>query len=205
MIDQLIFSGVQFIRTVVGMVTRPYETYRRIAYQGSLLESVYIAVLLAFYFAVASLVKTAAFRPFLLTKQFFVLTSATAATYLAVVGLLWFVGNFVGGKGQPSRLALAWAYTLIPTVLWFLVTSLLYVVLPPPRTTSPQGVAFSLLFLVFSATLFFWKGMLAYLTMRFGLKLDLAKILVVAAIATPPLGIYSFVMYRLGIFKVPFI
>ncbi|MBI3576524.1 hypothetical protein HY086_00605 [Candidatus Gottesmanbacteria bacterium] len=205
MADSLLVGALTFGRTFVGIIFRPYETYRRIIYAGTLWELPYIAVLLAFYFALASLVKTAAFRPFLLTRQFIVLTSATGATFFLVVGLLWFVGIFVGGKGQLYKLGLAWAYTLIPTVLWFLVTSLLYVVLPPPRTDRLQGILFSLLYLVFSVTLFFWKGILAYLTMRFGLKLDLKQVLIVSAISVPILGLYSVLMYRLGIFKVPFL
>lgn len=205
MVDSLLVGALTFGRTIVGIIFRPYETYRRITHKGTLWELPHIAAVLAAYFVIASLVKTSAFRPFLLTKQFIVLAGATAATFLLAVGLLWVVGKLVGGKGELGKLSLAWAYTLIPTMVWFLATSLLYVILPPPRTERWQGVAFSLLYLIFSATLFFWKGMLAYLTMRFGLKLDLPKILVVVAVSAPVFGIYSFIMYRLGIFKVPFL
>ncbi len=191
MVDHLLLAGVQFSRNLVGMVVRPYETYRRIIHEGTLWELPYIASLLAIYFAS--------------TKHFVVLASATGATFFLAVGLLWSVGRFVGGKGNMGKLGLAWAYTLIPTVSWFLVTSLLYVLLPPPRTERWQGILFSLLYLVFSATLFFWKGMLAYLTMRFGLKLDLQKAIIVSTISLPILGVYSILMYRLGIFKVPFL
>ncbi len=191
MVDYLLLAGVQFSRNLVGMVTRPYETYRRIVDKGTLWELPYIASLLAIYFAS--------------TKRFVVLASATGATFFLVVGLLWFIGKFVGGKGELGKLGLAWGYTLIPTVSWFLVTSLLYVLLPPPRTERWQGIVFSIFYLVFSATLFFWKGMLAYLTLRFGLKLDLKKIVLVCAIGVPILGAYSVFMYRLGIFRVPFL
>lgn len=203
--DTLLVAAVVFGRTVVGILLRPYETYRRIIREGSLWELPYIAFLLGMYFALASLVKTASFRPFLLTKQFVLLAGAAGALFVLVVGLLWIVGRIVGGKGQLGKLAIAWAYTLVPTVTWFLATSLLYVALPPPRTESVAGVAFSLLFLVFSATLFFWKGMLAYLTMRFGLRLDLPKIAVMTVICLPIIGAYSLLMYRFGIFKIPFL
>ncbi len=140
-----------------------------------------------------------------MTKQFILLAGASAVTYLVVVVTLWSASSFVRKNGQLPRFALAWAYTLIPTLLWFLATSLLFVILPPPRTTSPQGIAFSIMFLVFSATLFFWKIMLAYLALRFAMKLDLIKILIVVGISFPIVGFYSFGMYRLGIFKVPFL
>lgn len=203
--DALLVAAAVFVRTIVGILLRPYETYRRIIRDASLWELPFIAVLLGMYFALASIVKTASFRPFLLTKQFLLLAGAAGATFLFVVGLMWVVGRIVGGKGQLGKLTIAWGYTLVPTVIWFLATSLLYVALPPPRTTSIAGVAFSLLFLVFSATLFFWKGMLTYLTMRFGLKLDLPRIAVMTAICLPIIGIYSLVMYRMGIFRVPFL
>jgi len=204
-VDQLLIAGVSFGRNCIGIVLHPYEAYRRIVREGSLYELIYITSLLIFYFALASVVKVAAFRPFLLTRQFIVLVSAVVATYCVVICLLWLVGQKMGGKGTLRGVAIAWGYTLVPTVLWFFVTSLLYVVLPPPRTTSLAGIALSALFLAFSATLFLWKLMLGYLALRFGLKLDLARILVVVAVVGPVVGIYSYGMYQLGIFKVPFV
>lgn len=198
-------SGIEFGRHSIGIVTRPYETYRRIVERGKLGELGYLGALLCSYFALASVVKTAAFRPFLLTREFAVLVCASVATYLFMAGLLWAIGQRLGGKGTLRGFLLGWAYTLYPTLLWFLATSLLYVFLPPPRTTQPMGVAFSLVYLVFSATLFFWKITLAYLALRFGMKLTLFKILIVSVIAAPCIGAYSIGMYKLGIFRIPFI
>lgn len=204
-IDQLFVSGIAFGRTILGIIIRPYETYRRIIDRGRLLELFYIGFLLAAYFAVAGLVKEASFRPFLLTKQFLVLGTAAGASFFLVSGTLFFVGTLVGGKGAFRKFLLAWGYTMIPTVFWFLATSILYVLIPPPRTTGALGITFSIVYLVFSATLFFWKIVLGYLSLRFGLRLDLGKIAVVAAVSVPIFTVYSVAMYRLGIFKVPFL
>ena len=189
MIDQLIISGIAFGRNTIGLVVRPYETYRRIVDRGSVWELVYIAILAMAYFSLASLVKVA----------------AAMATYALVVAAVWVVGQRIGGRGRLGGIALGWGYTILPTILWFLTSSLFYVVLPPPRTTSVAGIAFSALFLIFSATLFFWKLTLGYLTLRFGLKLDLARIVVVVAIVGPIVTVWSYGMYRLGIFRVPFL
>lgn len=189
MIDQLIIAGVSFGRNIIGLVTRPYETYRRIVDRASAWELVYIAVLAMAYLALASPVKVV----------------AAAATYTLVVYAVWLVGRRIGGRGTLAGIARGWGYTLLPTIVWFFMTSLFYVLLPPPRTTSLAGIAFSVLFLIFSATLFFWKLTLGYLTLRFGLKLDLARIMVVVAIVGPIMGAWSWGMYRLGIFKVPFL
>lgn len=205
MVDELIVAALSFGRNCIGIITRPYETYRRIVAKGSLWELPYIVLLLCFYFAIASIVKTAAFRPFLLTKHFVALALAVTSTTVLTTGLLWQIGRVVGGSGKASGFVLGWAYTLVPTVCWFLATSLLYVVLPPPRTSSIAGVAFSVLFLVFSITLLFWKITLSYLALRFGMRLGLFKIFLVTAITGPILGLYSIWMYRIGIFKVPFL
>lgn len=201
----LIVALVDFGRNIIGLVTRPYETCRRIVEKANLLELVYVGAVLALYFVLASLVKVASFRPFLLTRQFFVLAGAAGVTYCLVVAIFWGIGRLVGASGKLRGLAVLWGYSLIPTVIWFFVTSVLYVLLPPPRTTSIRGVIFSVLFLVFSITLFLWKTTIAYLSLRFGLRLGLGKILVVLAGALPILGLYSYSMYRVGIFKIPFL
>ncbi|MCX6793849.1 MAG: YIP1 family protein [Candidatus Gottesmanbacteria bacterium] len=180
----LIVALVDFGRNVIGLVTRPYETCRRIVDRGGFGELLYVAILLAMYFAFASLVKVAAFRPFLLSRQFIVLSAATGTTYIFVVCLFWTAGKLVGAQGKFKGLAVLWGYSLLETLMWFLATSILYVLLPPPRTTSTAGVAFSILFLIFSATLFFWKATIAYLTLRFGLRLNLGKILIVLALTS---------------------
>jgi hypothetical protein len=203
--DSWLASCIRFGRTVVGITTRPYETYRRVVDRGSLWELIYVAALLGLYFGNAALVKTASFHPFLLTRQFLVLSSAAGLTYLISVGLFWTVGKYWGARGDFRGFLLAWGYTLIPTVVWFWSTSLLYVLIPPPRTTSPEGQVFSVLYLLFSATMLFWKVILSYLALRFGLKLDLAKISIVSVIVLPMLFVYSLGMYWMGIFRIPFL
>lgn len=205
MVDNLLVSGVSFGRNAIGLVLRPYETYRRIVDRGSPWELVYVGVLAMLYFSLASVVKVAAFRPFLLTKQAVALVAAASLTYVLVVWLTWIVGQRFGSKAHIKSIAVGWGYTMIPTICWFFMTSFLYVLLPPPRTTSVAGIAFSVLFLVVSATLFFWKVTLGYLALRFGLKFDLGKILSVVGIVGPIVGIWSWGLYRLGIFKVPFL
>jgi len=201
----ILVGWISFGRNFLGTITRPYEAYRRIVERGTLWELVPIGVFLAAYFALASIVKTAAFRPFLLTKQFVALGVGASSGFLLAVSVLWIVGRLVGGEGKLGKLGVAWAYTLLPTTVWFLVTSILYVLVPPPRTTSALGVTFSIVFLVFSATIFWWKATLAYLALRFSLKLDLARILVVVFMSAPVLAFWSWLMYRWNIFTVPFL
>jgi hypothetical protein len=205
MSDQVVIAVYSFARNMVGLVTKPYETYRKIVNHGSRWELIPLAILIGSYLGIASVVKIAAFRPYILTKQFVVLGTAVMITYGLVIGLLWIFGKIVGGKGELKTIALGWAYTLVPTTIWFLATSLLYVLIPPPRTGRPLGILFSVLFLLFSSVLFFWKIILSYLTLRFGMKLDLLRIGIVFCIVIPIVAMYSIAMYQLGIFKIPFV
>lgn len=204
-LGSVVVNGVSFGRTCIGLVTKPYETYRRIVHHGKSGELGFIALLLGLYFAIASMVKVAAFRPFLLTQQFVVLVCGALSGALVATLSLAVAGRVFGARANLTALLLSWAYTLIPTVCWFFVTSFLYLLLPPPRTTSVLGVTFSLLFLVFSATLLWWKVTVSYLTIRFGLKLDLGKSIVVAALCAPGVALWAWTMYSIGVFKVPFL
>lgn len=201
----LLVGFFSFIHSAWGLVSRPYATYRAIVKRSDSTEGIFIGLFLMMYFALASLVKTAAFRPFLLTKHFVVLTGATLGTYIFMVAILYSLSRLLRGEGRLKSIAIAWGYTLLPTLIWFLITSVMYLVLPPPRTLRLQGVLYSLLYLVFSCALFFWKVTLGYLTLRFSMRLDLWRIVVVAFVVIPLVGLYSVLMYKLGIFRIPFI
>lgn len=204
-VESVLREAFSFSQTVVGIVVRPYATYRRLVERAPVGEMGVIGGLIGCYFALVSVMKLALFHPLLLTRQFLLLSVATALGCFLVIEVVWIAGRWLGGKGTLGGIAIAWAYTLIPTFLWFVMTSLLSLLLPPPRTTSFGGILFSLLYLVCSGVLFLWKGTLLFLTVRFGMRLDLVRIAVVIAVLVPFVGVYSVVMYRLGIFKVPFL
>lgn len=202
---KLVVGGFWFGRTVIGLATKPYETYRRIEQHGRLMELVPLASLVALYFSLVSVVRIALFRPFLLTREFLLLFGFALLGYGVSVGVLWIISVVLRRVVRLSTLAISWGYTLVPTLAWFFGTSLLYLILPPPRTTSALGITFSVVFLAGSAALLWWKVTLTYLTIRFAMKLDFARICLVYAVLLPILGLYSVSMYRLGIFKVPFL
>lgn len=205
MIGALLIGALGFVRNALGVAVKPYETYRRMTAKASLVELLFLAVVVALYFAASAIVKTVSFRPFLLTREFLALSFGAGAGFALTLGVFFFVGRLLGGVGRFATLALLWGYTLLPTVFWFLATSVLYLILPPPRTQSVAGVAFSVVYLVFSSMLLAWKITLGYLTLRFGMKLDLVRIVGVVLVAAAAWGLYSLLMYRLGIFRIPFL
>lgn len=205
MFVELVQSGLAFFRHAVGIIFSPYETYRDIEKRGRVGEIIYIGLLVGLYFFLSSIVKIASFHPLLLSRFALVLFVAALTGYFLIVGLLMVVGRSLGQKVKMERISILWAYTLVPTVVWFLCTSLLYIFIPPPRTTNISGVALSIVYLVVSAMIFWWKLTLSYLALRFGLKLDFSKILIVVLVSVPILILWSYIMYILGIYKVPFL
>jgi hypothetical protein len=78
---------VAFGLRVIGLVTKPYETYREIVDHSRYGELGCIVLIAALYFSVASLVKTALFRPFLLTKTWIILFCSFLLTFVLAVSL----------------------------------------------------------------------------------------------------------------------
>lgn len=196
---------ILFTRRIGGLIIKPYETYRSLVERQNFWELIFIWTIIAGYFAFATLLKAPVFRVFLLTRQFMVLLTGALAGYILSVGVLWKAGNYFNGNGTFRGISIAWGYTLIPTVFWFLFTSFLYLLLPPPRTTSPAGITFSVVYLVVSTTIFFWKFISVYLTLRFGFQMQLKQIMSVLVIMIPVWALYAMSMYYFGIFKIPFI
>ncbi len=194
-----------FLQTCWGVLNQPYVTMRRLAQEGKIHEVIGIFAGSIIFFLFVTPLRADSFHPLLLTYNFGLLTSGFLFTFFLVVASFYLVGRLLGGAVALRSIVILWAYSLLPTLMWFAVTSALFVMLPPPRTVSVMGRLFSIVFTAFCLGLFFWKGILYYLTLRFGLRFDLGRIFL-ASIILFPLGIvYAVVMYRLGIFRVPFI
>lgn len=197
---------ILFAQNAWGSLQHPYTTYRNLTEGKNWLQVTPIVLLCVAYFSWTTLVHVGIrSHPLILSFNLAKLTIASIITFFLVVSVLVWVSRLFGGKGSFQSVVLPWTYSLLPTLLWFFTTSLLWFLFPPPRTVSWGGQALSVVFLVFSWFLFFWKGVLYYLTLRFGMRLDLLKILGVSAVVFPLGFLYSIVMYRLGIFRVPFL
>lgn len=190
--------------TVWGSFQHPYVTYRSLAQTDPRPLFVQFSITLGFFFA-GTLIRLKTIHPIILTLNSGRLFSAAALLYLGSC-LLFYMGSRVVGRQPDFKvIALGWGYSLTPTWLWFLATAAFYVFLPPPRHPTVAGWLFSIIYLSFSASLLFWKGMLYYLTLRFGGKLDLLRIAIISAVYLPLLLGASTLLVFLGIFRVPFV
>lgn len=202
----ILLSLLSFIRHFWGTIFHPYQTYRELIKCRYPLESLFIGLLVLGYIGLSSLLRKGLDSgPLLLTLHSGKIFWGIFFTFVIYWGLLYFIGRFFKGSGSPQSLFLPWAYSLLPTIFWFLITSFFYFLLPPPRTTALKGQLFSIFFITISLAFFYWKGVLYYLTLRFGHKIDLIKILLVSLILFPLGIVYSLFTYQLGLFRVPFI
>lgn len=202
----LLKLSIFFGRNTIGCLNRPYITYRKLSEEKTEAgQTIYIFILTVVYFAFVSLLRTGIRNPYLLTIKFNSLFWGGCFGFLASIFLLFVLGRLLGSKGSFKTLFILWAYSLLPTLVWFFLTSFAYLILPPPRTLSIWGKMYSVLFIAFSIALLSWKIILYFLTLRFGLRFDLGKIMVISTMLAPFFIAYSVLMYRLGIFRIPFI
>lgn len=199
-------SFILFGRNFIGCVNSPYVTYRKLSGEKTDLgQTIFIPIFIILYFAFVSAIRGSLRNPYLLTMKFNLLIFASLSGFLIMLGLFYIVGKLVGGKGSLQQIYLLWIFSLIPTLVWFFVTSVLYLLFPPPRTLSFPGKLYSVVFIAFSIAVFLWKAILYYLTLRFSLKLDLWRIIQVSSVAIPAVLVYSLLMYRWGVFRIPFL
>lgn len=104
-----------------------------------------------------------------------------------------------------TSLVFTFTYSLFPTLIWFIFNFVLYLILPPPRTTSLMGKSFSIFFISISIALFLWKIILTYLALRFSTKLHFYRIIYMIIFYGLYFIPYTFLMYHLGISRIPFI
>ncbi len=206
MILPILHSFLLFLKNVVGCINNPYSTFRRLATETKDHGHVIcIFLLVVGYFAFASAVRSGIRNPYLLTIQFNVLLLAASVGFIGMILLMYSIGRIFGAQPRIQTLIVLWAYSLLPTILWFFATSALYVPLPPPRSVSVLGKVYSVAFVTFSMGMLGWKVILYYLTMRFSLRFDLLRIALVSAIIVPMIVGYSILMYRLGVTRIPFL
>lgn len=195
-----------FGRNTIGCINKPYVTYRRLADGKTPAgQTAWIFLAIIGYFGFASLIRTGVKNPFVLTFKFNSLVVAAVIGFAGMIFLIHNIGGLISKHSRIETIFILWSYTLLPTLVWFLATSVLYILFPPPRTMTFPGKLYSLVYLVFSFTIFSWKLILYYLTLRFGLRIDLWKISMMTVLITPFVVAYAIVMYKTGIFRIPFL
>jgi hypothetical protein len=172
---------------------------RKIAQEKDWWQVIIICGLVYLYFIFANIVRKKTLHPLIISSSSFISFVFFLLTFFLTVVFFSLFGR------QIKSLIFSLAYSLLPTLIWFFTTSFLYFVLPPPRTYSILGQSFSLVFITFSLILLFWKVVLFYLSLRFSLKLNFYQILYTTILFSIWFWPYSVVLYKLKMFRIPFI
>jgi len=191
----LIASLIIFARTFAGLLINPYKTVRTQSISGTVSHAVIICLMSLFYFSLA--------KP-TISEIFLATVSAFAMYILTIFGF-----SILPGDGtfhvRLKRYNATWALSYVPTIIWFYASFYLFLLFPPPRSESMQGVVLSVLFLAFSLSLLAWKGILAYLSIRFSSRVQFYRVLyyifLYLAVSIP----VWILLYNLHIFRVPFV
>ncbi len=173
----------------IGLVVRPYKTMRLIATHGDRGQLV--------------LIWSASCMYFLLTHPARIVIFALHTSWIWIV-LELLHRRYTGTKLPLLNTFTLFAYALLPTQIWFITNYMLSYLLPPPRTMSVAGQAFSILFVGFSISLLLWKIILVYLAVRYSLRQPFYRVVYTIVLCMPGIVAISYIAYVLGISKVPY-
>lgn len=182
----------------VLLIFTPYKTMRKISAEKDYSQIAIILFFVLIYFQVANKAKQL-FFPSILPPTFFLIN------FTITVVFFYIISRIFNSTVNIRSFVFTLSYSLFPTLIWFTTNSLLYRLLPPPRTPSMPGKAFSLFFISFSISLFIWKLILVYLGIRFSSKLNFYKIIYTIILYLCLFIPYSLLLYHFQIFRIPFI
>ena len=198
MIIEILTSFLIVFRRFFFLIFFPYKTMRKIAAEKDFWQIVILFSLVFIYFKFAYFLRD---KPYPATFTFLVFFLHFFLSTLFFYLLSWFSEKDL----KLSSFIFTFSYSLLPTLLWFLSTSILYIILPPPRTFSLLGRAFSIFFIAYSFSLLAWKIILLYLAVRFSTKLNFYRIVYLMILYLIWFIPYCLLLYYNRIFRIPFI
>lgn len=194
----LITSLVLVIRNFFLLIFYPYKTMRKISFEKDNYQLLIIAGLVFLYFKFIYFLRD---KPYPATLIFLIFLF----NFFLTVFFFYFLSKVFEKRLNWKSFVFTFSYSLLPTLIWFLSTSFLYIVLPPPRTFSLLGKSFSIFFIAYSLSLLIWKLILVYLALRFSSKQNFFRIFYMMILYLIWFIPYSVLLYYFHFFRVPFI
>lgn len=198
MVSDILASLILIFRNFLLLIFLPYKTMRKISLEKDYWQVGIILFIVFVYFKFAYYLRT---DPYPATLIFLVFLFNFFLTIFFFYGL----SRFSDKNVQLSSFVFTYSYSLLPTLIWFISNSIVYKLVPPPRTFSILGKAFSTFFIAYSVSLFLWKIILFYLSIRFSAKLNFYRTLYLIILYLCIFLPYSFLLYYFKIFRIPFI
>src|SRR3989344_842908 len=157
-IAHILSSLIIVFRNFIFLMFSPYKTMRKIAKETDYGQPIIIFLIAIGYFCYAQIVRQRTLHPLIFASSALISIVMFGITFVLVTKFFYFLyrrRTFQGAHEVTYKpFVFTFAYSLLPTLIWFYATSTLYYLLPPPRTTSFLGKGFSMVFIVFSVTLF---------------------------------------------------
>lgn len=192
---EILTSSILVLNNFSGLVFTPYKVMRKVSNTFDIKQVLLIFFLVFMYFFSVSFIYGNSIHSFL---YFFI-------SFLLTVLFFYLSGRVCRFPASFLSLVSTWSYSLLPTLIWFLLTASLFVFFPPPRTESFLGTLLSILFVGVSISLLLWKITLIYLAIRFSLKTNAIMtgfFMIIYGVWFLP---YTYTLYVFSISRVPFI
>lgn len=202
-----------FIANLWGVFQKPHATYLRLSRN----KGYNTQIIFIWFLVLATLFFSRAVDAGIFSKPLFFVISLgklyffAIITFLLSVYLIYLLGVLFGLPGNIKTIIILWGFTYIPTIVWFSGMAIIFYLFSQfgqgvwPHINLQYKNILSILLAAFSIALFYWKLILYYLTLRVGFRTGWRKIIAISLIFFPSAAGYSYLMYRLGIFKVPFL
>lgn len=194
----IIVSALIVVRRFFLLTFYPYKTMRKISLESDYYQVGIILFLVFLYFKFVYFLRD---KPYPATLIFLVFLSH----FFFTIFFFYLCFGLKSKKMKITNLLFTFSYSLLPSLIWFSSTSLLYILVPPPRTFSLMGRAFSIFFITFSLAIVAWKMILVYLALRFSAKQSFYKIIFALILYLAWFIPYSLFLYHLKLFRIPFI
>ena len=189
------------LKRFILLIISPYKTMRKISYEKDYYQPIIIISLVFIYFKFIYYLRDKIY-PATLIYFLFIINVLLTVIFFYLLSKL-----FSNNKKEItfSSFVFTFSYSLFPTIIWFLSTSILFIFLPPPRTFSILGKGFSIFFVAYSMSLLIWKLIIGYLAMRFSSKQNFFKIIYMIILYLIWFIPYSIFLYQFKLFRIPFI
>ena len=189
------------INRFIGLIFNPYKTMRRVSEEKDYYQPAFITGIIFIYFKFVYYLRDKIY-PATLIYFLFIINVLLTIIFFYLLSKL-----FSKNKKEItfSSFVFTFSYSLFPTIIWFLSTSILFIFLPPPRTFSILGKGFSIFFVAYSLSLLMWKIILIYLAIRFSAKQNFFRIFYMMTLYLSWFIPYSIFLYQFKLFRVPFI
>lgn len=180
------------------LIFYPHATMRKISREKDINQIFIIFLLVFFYLKFAYFLKD---QPYPATFLFLIFL----LTFWSTIFFFYFLSKLFNRKVKLSSFIFTFSYAFLPTLFWYVVNSFLFILLPPPRTSSVLGISFSILYLSFSLSLLWWKIILVYLAIRFSSSFSFWRIIYSIILYLLVFYPYFYLISYFGIFYLPLI